>query len=67
MAAEVRQPKRAVPSMRRGPLPADSVVARLADLSLPHVESFSYFVDHGLAQSVAALSPREYKTTTGQM
>ena len=57
--------RRRVPSVRQGPLPAPSVVARLADLSLPHVESFSYFCDAGLAACVRDIPAREYTTASG--
>jgi hypothetical protein len=39
----------------------------MADLSLPHVASFSYLCDRGLAASVADLHPREYKARSGDV
>lgn len=54
-----------VPSARQGPLPAPSTVTRLADLSLPHVASFSYMCDRGLMESVADIPAREYTTRAG--
>jgi hypothetical protein len=59
-------PKRKrVPSVRQGPLPAPETVSRLMDLSLPHVASFSYMCDRGLAESVADIPAREYTTRAG--
>ena len=59
-------PKRKrVPSVRQGPLPAPETVARLADLSLPHVASFSYMCDRGLMECVADIPAREYTTRAG--
>ena len=49
---------RTLPSVRRGPFPAPSTRARLADLSRPHVESFNYMLDAGLAQAVAGVDAR---------
>lgn len=57
--------QRSVPSVRQGPLPSADAVARLADLSLPHVQSFSHFTDLGLAECVEGVGVREVVTKAG--
>ena len=60
-----KKARRAVPSVRQGPLPSPEAVARLADLSSPHVHSFSHFLDTGLAECVRDIAPREVVTKSG--
>jgi hypothetical protein len=47
------------PSFRRGHLPNDDDVERLRYLTRPHVESFNYFLETGLAKGIKALEPAE--------
>jgi DNA-directed RNA polymerase I subunit RPA2 len=47
------------PSYRSGSLPKMEDVERLRRLTAPHVESFDYFLDEGLAQGVKAIEPAE--------
>jgi hypothetical protein len=57
--------KRAIPSIRSGPLPSTDSVLRINDLSLPHVESFNYMLDAGLQVAVADIPAREFKVASG--
>lgn len=57
--------KARIPSARQAPLPRPDTVERWADLSLPHVASFSYMCDKGLMESVADIPAREYTTKAG--
>jgi DNA-directed RNA polymerase I subunit RPA2 len=47
------------PSFRRGHLPSSQDVQRLRTLSLPHVGSFDYFLEHGLSAGVSDIVPLE--------
>ena len=47
------------PSFWAGHLPADDDVARLRELSAPHVESFNYFLQEGLKAGIEAIEPAE--------
>ena len=47
------------PSFRRGHLPKDGDVEKLRYLTRPHVESFNYFLESGLAQGIKDLEPAE--------
>lgn len=46
-------------SFSRGPLPPPGAVARYREVVAPHVESFDYFLDEGLREAVACLTPAE--------
>lgn len=48
-----------VPSFRRSHLPSEEDVTRLQGLSAPHVESFDFFLDKGLAKGVRDIVPSE--------
>lgn len=47
------------PSFRRGHLPNESDVKRLRTLTRPHVESFNFFLQKGLANGIKAIQPVE--------
>lgn len=47
------------PSFRRGNLPDNADVEQLRYLTRPHVESFNYFLETGLAKGIKALEPAE--------
>jgi DNA-directed RNA polymerase I subunit RPA2 len=47
------------PSFRRGHLPNDEDVKRLRSLTRPHVESYNYFLDIGLAKGIKDIEPVE--------
>jgi len=49
-----------VPSFRGGHLPAEEDVKRLRTLSAPHVESFNYFLEHGLDRGIKSIEPAEF-------
>ena len=51
--------KQTCPSFRRGHLPAAKDVNRLRELSLPHVGSFDYFLEHGLDAGISDSVPLE--------
>ena len=51
--------KETCPSFRRGHIPSAKDVKRLRTLSLPHVGSFDYFLDHGLEAGIADIVPFE--------
>jgi DNA-directed RNA polymerase I subunit RPA2 len=51
--------KETCPSFRRGHVPSHQDVKRLRTLSLPHVGSFNYFLEKGLALGVADIVPFE--------
>ncbi len=46
-------------SFSRGPLPPPGAVARYREVVAPHVESFDYFLEDGLRDAVACLTPAE--------
>ncbi len=46
-------------SFTRGPLPPAAAVRRYQEVVAPHVESFNYFLDTGLREGVAHLTPVE--------
>ena len=48
------------PSHWSGSLPKMEHVERLRKLTAPHVESFDYFLDEGLARGVSAIEPAEF-------
>ena len=56
---------RKVPSSRHAALPAASTAARINDLSMPHVESFSYLLDTGIHECVKDLARREMTVASG--
>jgi DNA-directed RNA polymerase beta subunit len=47
------------PSFRRGHVPAIEDVERLRTLSLPHVESFDFFLETGLRKAIQDIVPSE--------
>jgi DNA-directed RNA polymerase I subunit RPA2 len=47
------------PSFRRGHLPYEDDVERLRSLTRPHVESFNYFLETGLASGIQDFEPAE--------
>ena len=47
------------PSFGRGHLPNDEDVKRLRSLTRPHVESYNYFLDVGLAKGIKDIEPVE--------
>jgi DNA-directed RNA polymerase I subunit RPA2 len=47
------------PSFRRGHVAAHEDVERLLTLSLPHVESFDFFLDTGLQKAIQDIPPAE--------
>jgi DNA-directed RNA polymerase I subunit RPA2 len=47
------------PSFRRGHLPNEEDVERLRTLTLPHVDSFNYFLEVGLPRGIKDLEPCE--------
>ena len=51
--------KETCPSFRRGHLPKEQDVERLRNLTKPHVESFNYFLDEGLAKGIQDIEPAE--------
>ena len=51
--------RQAVPSFHRAPLSRKSDVRKLHRLSAPHVESYNYFLDVGLARGLADVPPHE--------
>ncbi len=51
--------KETCPSFRRGHLPSTEDLKRLRSLALPHVGSFDYFLDHGLAAGISDIVPIE--------
>ncbi len=51
--------KETCPSFRRGHVPSFSDVKRLRTLSVPHVGSFDYFLEKGLAKAVMDIVPFE--------
>lgn len=53
------QIKETCPSFRRGHVPSFADVKRLRSLALPHVGSFDYFLDRGLAMAIADIVPFE--------
>ena len=48
-----------VPSHWSGSLPRKEDVERLRNLTAPHVESYDYFLEEGLARGVEAIEPSE--------
>lgn len=48
-----------IPSFRRGHLPNEQDVIRLRSLTRPHVESFNYFLEKGLARGIKDIEPAE--------
>ena len=51
-ATPLVKPVQTCPSFRAGHLPADDDVIRLRQLTAPHVESFNYFLEEGLAAGI---------------
>lgn len=51
--------KETCPSFRRGHLPSTEDLKRLRSLASPHVGSFDYFLDHGLAAGISDIVPIE--------
>ena len=51
--------KETCPSFRRGHLASDEDVKRLRTLTLPHVDSFNYFLDEGLIRGIRDIEPAE--------
>ena len=51
--------KQSIPSFRRSHLPGDEDVNRLRFLTRPHVESFNYFLQEGLAKGIKAIPKAE--------
>jgi DNA-directed RNA polymerase I subunit RPA2 len=47
------------PSFRSGHLPSIEDLVRLRTLSAPHVESFNYFLEYGLARGIKDIEPYE--------
>lgn len=47
------------PSFRSGHLPSVEDLERLRTLSAPHVESFNYFLEYGLARGIKDIEPYE--------
>ena len=47
------------PSFRSGHLPDRSDLERLRNLTAPHVESFNYLLEHGLAAGIEDIEPAE--------
>ena len=47
------------PSYYNGYLPTLESVQRLRTLTAPHVESFNYFLEHGLSEGIQSLEPAE--------
>eukprot|EP00980_Cylindrotheca_fusiformis_P011899 scaffold2830_cov131-Cylindrotheca_fusiformis.AAC.20 len=54
-----RKTKETCPSFRRGHLAPDEDVKRLRSLTIPHVESFNYFLEEGLAKGIKDIEPCE--------
>jgi DNA-directed RNA polymerase beta subunit len=48
------------PSYHHGHLPTMENVQRLRTLTAPHVESFNYFLEHGLTAGIQSLEPAEF-------
>lgn len=48
------------PSHWSGSLPRKEDVERLRSLTAPHVESFNYFLEEGLARGIKAIEPAEF-------
>ena len=53
------QPVETCPSFRSGHLPQTTDVEQLRQLTAPHVESFNYFLDHGLSAGIQDMEPAE--------
>jgi DNA-directed RNA polymerase I subunit RPA2 len=51
--------KETCPSFPRGHLPSEEHVERLRSLSLPHVDSFNYFLEVGLPRGIKDIEPVE--------
>ncbi len=51
--------KQSCPSFRRSHLPAENDVKRLRFLTRPHVESFNYFLQEGLAKGIKSIPRAE--------
>jgi DNA-directed RNA polymerase I subunit RPA2 len=47
-------------SFNRGHLPSKADLQRYQTLSAPHVESFNYFLDHGLSAAISDIEPIEF-------
>lgn len=47
------------PSFSRGHFASDEDVERLRSLTLPHVDSFNYFLDEGLSRGIKDIEPAE--------
>jgi DNA-directed RNA polymerase beta subunit len=58
-AAKVVQSVQTCPSFRAGHLPTVSDVERLRSLTAPHVESFNYFLEHGLNAGLQCIEAAE--------
>ena len=57
--AKKKAVKQSVPSFRRSHLPGEDDVNRLRFLTRPHVESFNYFLQNGLAKGIKAIPKAE--------
>jgi DNA-directed RNA polymerase beta subunit len=57
--AQKKPPTSFVPSFGSGHLPADEDVARFRSLVAPHVDSFNFFLDVGLAAGINDIEPIE--------
>lgn len=55
-----------IPSHRAGPMPGSESTTRINDLAMPHIESFNYMLDEGIAQGVADIPQREIKLLNGE-
>lgn len=54
-----------IPSGRQGPLPSSTAAMRIKDITLPHIQSFNYMLDEGLAKAIADIPQRELKLSSG--
>jgi DNA-directed RNA polymerase I subunit RPA2 len=62
----MKNPKRSInkvketcPSFRRGHIASDEDVQRYRSLTLPHVDSFNYFLEEGLSRGIRDIEPAE--------
>jgi DNA-directed RNA polymerase I subunit RPA2 len=58
-SAKAVQPVQTCPSFRAGHLPTASDVERLRSLTAPHVESYNYFLEHGLNAGLQCIEAAE--------
>lgn len=54
-----------IPSSRQGPLPSSTAALRMKDITAPHIQSFNYMLDEGLAKAIADIPHRELKLSSG--